>query len=75
MPGRPHPSELLDRVPEELNQLVGLVGDQATVAARIQEYVRACADDVVIVPSATDDDPNGEHTLKLAAEIAARQED
>jgi probable F420-dependent oxidoreductase len=72
---RPHPSELLDRVPEELNHLVGLVGDQATVAARIQEYVRAGADDVVIVPSATDDDPMGEHTLKLAAEIAARQED
>jgi alkanesulfonate monooxygenase SsuD/methylene tetrahydromethanopterin reductase-like flavin-dependent oxidoreductase (luciferase family) len=62
-------------VPEELNHLVGLVGDQATVAARIQEYVRAGADDVVIVPSATDDDPIGEHTLKLAAEIAARQED
>jgi alkanesulfonate monooxygenase SsuD/methylene tetrahydromethanopterin reductase-like flavin-dependent oxidoreductase (luciferase family) len=71
---RPHPSELLARVPAELNRVVGLVGDQAEVAARIKEYADAGADDIVIVPSATDDDPAGARTLKLAAEVAARQE-
>jgi probable F420-dependent oxidoreductase len=69
---RPHPSELLAKVPAELNQVVGLVGDSATVEARIREYAAAGADDVVIVPSASADDPAGERTLKLAAEIGDR---
>jgi probable F420-dependent oxidoreductase len=69
---RPHPTDLLARVPPELHRVVGLVGDGAEVEARIAEYVRAGADDVVIVPSATDDDPAGGRTLKLAAEIANR---
>jgi probable F420-dependent oxidoreductase len=69
---RPHPAELLARVPVELNQTVGLVGDAARVRQRIREYADAGADDVVIVPSATDDDPAGEHTLKVLAEIAGQ---
>ncbi len=64
---RPHPAELLARVPVELNQVVGLVGDPAAVAARLREYTDAGADTVVIVPSATDDDPAGEHTLRTLA--------
>jgi alkanesulfonate monooxygenase SsuD/methylene tetrahydromethanopterin reductase-like flavin-dependent oxidoreductase (luciferase family) len=56
----------------ELNQTVGLVGDAARVRQRIREYADAGADDVVIVPSATDDDPAGEHTLKVLAEIAGQ---
>lgn len=69
---RPHPSDLLKRVPPEVNQVLGLHGDADTVAARIKEYAAAGADDVVIVPSATDDDPAGEHTLRVAAEISAQ---
>jgi probable F420-dependent oxidoreductase len=66
----PHPGELLARVPPALNQVVGLVGDLATVRNRIGEYADAGADDVVLVPSATDDDPAGRRTLTMAAELA-----
>lgn len=69
---RPHPGDLLARVPTGLNQVTGLVGDAAHVAARIDEYIAAGADDVVIVPSASDDDPAGHRTLTLAAEIGQR---
>ncbi len=66
---RPHPKDLLDRVPPELNQVTGLVGDAARVERRIKEYAAAGADDIVIVPSATDDDPAAERTLRMAAQI------
>lgn len=64
---RPHPTELLARVPVELVQAVGMVGDEAAISARIGEYAAAGADDVVIVPSATDDDPAAERTLRVVA--------
>ena len=67
----PHPRDLLERIPDELCTQVGLVGDRAAVRDRIDQFRRAGADDVVIVPSATDDDPAGAHTL---AEIAAIRE-
>jgi len=66
----PHPTGLLARVPDELNAVVGLVGGADVVAARIGEYRAAGADDIVIVPAATADDPAGERTLRMAAEIA-----
>lgn len=69
---RPHPADLLARVPARLNDVVGLVGDPARVTARIAEYLAAGVDDMVIVPSATDADPFGESTLRAAADIAAR---
>jgi probable F420-dependent oxidoreductase len=69
---RPHPSDLLARVPAELNRVVGLVGTVDEVEARIKEYAVAGADDIVLVPSATDDDPAGEHTLRSAADLNAR---
>ena len=68
---RPHPRDLLAAVPAALNSVVGLVGDRDTVAARMQQYLDAGADDIVIVPAATDDDPAGEHSMRVAAEIAA----
>jgi probable F420-dependent oxidoreductase len=68
---RPHPSDLLARVPAELNRVVGLVGDAAAAEARIKEYLAAGIDDLVIVPSATGDDPAGERTLRAVAEIGA----
>jgi probable F420-dependent oxidoreductase len=66
---RPHPADLLARVPAELNQVVGLVGTGDEIAARIAEYADAGADDIVLVPAATDDDPAGEHTLRVAASL------
>ena len=65
----PHPADLLARVPEELNAVTGLVGDAARVERRIKEYAAAGADDIVLVPSATDEDPFAERTLRIAAEI------
>ncbi len=69
---RPHPGDLLARVPAELCRVVGMVGTADEVAARIKEYAAAGADDVVLVPSATDDDPAGENTLRVAADLRAR---
>lgn len=69
---RPHPTKLLERVPPEINTVLGLFGSATEVAARIKEYAAAGADDVVLVPSATDDDPAGENTLRAAAEIGTR---
>jgi alkanesulfonate monooxygenase SsuD/methylene tetrahydromethanopterin reductase-like flavin-dependent oxidoreductase (luciferase family) len=68
----PHPRDLLDRVPAQLNQVVGLVGDAQRVEERMKEYLAAGVDDLVIVPSATDADPAGARTMRVAAEIAAR---
>lgn len=68
---RPHPKELLARVPDELCEQVGLVGDRAEVSRRIDQFRQAGADDVVVVPSATDDDPAGAHTLAEIARVSA----
>lgn len=68
----PHPSQLLARVPVELVRVTGLLGDESTIAARIAEYITAGADDIVIVPSATEDDPAGERTLRVMAEVGTR---
>ena len=69
---KPHPRDLLAAVPVELVERVGIVGDEAAVEARIGEYAAAGADDVVIVPSATDDDPAAENTLRVVAGIRKR---
>jgi alkanesulfonate monooxygenase SsuD/methylene tetrahydromethanopterin reductase-like flavin-dependent oxidoreductase (luciferase family) len=68
----PHPTELLAAVPAELNETVGLIGDAAAVETRIGEYLDAGADDIVVVPAATDDDPAGRRTLTVVADIARR---
>ncbi|HEV7205220.1 MAG TPA: LLM class F420-dependent oxidoreductase [Jatrophihabitans sp.] len=69
---RPHPADLLARVPAELNEVVGLVGDAVAVEARMRSYLAAGVDDLVVVPSATDDDPAGAHTLEVLVDIAGR---
>lgn len=69
---KPHPAELLERVPAELASVTGLIGDTGHVERRIKEYAAAGADDIVLVPSASDDDPAAERTLRLAAEISDR---
>ena len=67
----PHPRDLLAAVPVELVAAVGLVGDRETVRSGMIDYLDAGADRIVIVPSATDDDPAGAATLRTAADIAA----
>ncbi|MEO5875171.1 MAG: LLM class F420-dependent oxidoreductase [Streptosporangiaceae bacterium] len=57
-----HPRELLPALPPEITGVVGLVGDLASVRARLAEYAQAGVDEVAIVP-ATGGDPGGERTL------------
>ena len=68
----PHPKELLAAVPASLNEVVGLIGSATDVETRLREYLDAGADTIVIVPAATDEDPAGEHTMRVAAQIAER---
>ena len=70
----PHPKDLLAAVPLSLNQVVGLVGTASEVEARMREYLAAGADTIVIVPAATDEDPAGEYTMRVAAQIADRMD-
>ncbi|MER5888184.1 LLM class F420-dependent oxidoreductase [Streptomyces sp. NPDC001941] len=66
---RPHPRELLDAVPHEAIAAVGLVGDRARVRARLAEYAAAGADEVVVIPASTDDDPGGVRTLEAVRSL------
>ncbi|WP_024794375.1 LLM class F420-dependent oxidoreductase [Tomitella biformata] len=67
---RPHPRELLARIPTELVEAVGIIGpDTAAAQARIDAYRTAGVDDIVIVPSCTDADPAGERTLRMLAAL------
>ena len=65
----PPPRELLARVPPELPRAVGLVGDIATVRARLDEYAAAGVDELALV-AATAGDPGGERTLRALAPTA-----
>ncbi len=67
--GRPHPRELLERIPDELIDAVSLIGSQSHVRQRISDYRAAGVDEIVVVPSCTDDDPAGERSLTNIAEI------
>ncbi|WP_019631214.1 LLM class F420-dependent oxidoreductase [Actinomadura atramentaria] len=60
---RPHPRDLLAAVGPEVAASVGLLGGDAEVRARLAEYAAAGADEVVVIPASTDDDPGGERTL------------
>lgn len=60
---RPHPRDLLKAVPYELSASVGLIGDPATIEARIEEYAAAGVDEIALVAASTDDDPGGVRTL------------
>ncbi|MFE3258008.1 LLM class flavin-dependent oxidoreductase [Nocardia sp. NPDC059091] len=61
--GGAHPRAVLAAIPDELPAAVGMFGDTRTVAARLGEYGAAGADEVVIVPVTTADDPAGYRTL------------
>lgn len=60
---RPHPKELLAAMPDELMSAIGLVGSEAEIAHRLEEYRAAGADEVCLVP-ATAGDAGGRRTLE-----------
>lgn len=66
---RPHPAEVLGRIPDELPAAVGAIGDAHTVRARVLEYFAAGADEVILNP-ATEGDPGGHATLALVRDLA-----
>lgn len=62
--GRPHPKELLERMPAELMSAIGLVGSESAISERLEQYRAAGADEVCLVP-ATAGDPAGSRTLEI----------
>lgn len=61
---RPHPKELLAAMPDQLISAIGLVGPEAAITERLEEYRAAGADEVCLVP-ATAGDPGGLRTLEI----------
>lgn len=55
-------NDLIDALPNDAAQAVGLVGDRAEVADRMRAYADAGLDEVAVVPM-TAGDPKGERTL------------
>jgi probable F420-dependent oxidoreductase len=64
---RPHPGELLAAIPPEIVGHVSLVGNEATVRARLAEYADAGVDEIALVPGSCDADPAGAGTLTALA--------
>lgn len=67
---RPHPKELLERMPGELVSAIGLVGSEQAISERLEEYRAAGADEICLVP-ATAGDPAGERTLSAMRALIA----
>jgi probable F420-dependent oxidoreductase len=65
---RPHPKELLARIPDALLECVALIGDSVEIMDRLDAYAEAGVDEVALVPASTDTDPCGEATLKALAD-------
>jgi len=65
---RPHPKELLAAMPDELLAAIGLVGSEAVIGERLEEYRAAGADEVCLVP-ATAGDPGGLRTLETMSKF------
>lgn len=68
---RPHPKELLARIPNELVQAIGPVGGQSVVAATIDEYRAAGVDEFAFIPT-SDGDPGGVRTMTALRELFPR---
>jgi probable F420-dependent oxidoreductase len=59
---RPHPRELAERIPDELLDAVALVGDEAHIRSRIDQYAAAGIDEIgLVIPPL--DLPTGGTTL------------
>jgi probable F420-dependent oxidoreductase len=67
---RPHPGELLAAIPPEIVGHVALVGEVASVRARLAEYAAAGVDEIALVPGSCDDDPAGVGTLTALAPVS-----
>lgn len=65
---RPHPKKLLAAMPDELVTAIGLVGEYAQIAERIEEYRAAGADEICLVP-ATTGDPGGLKSLQAMRQL------
>lgn len=65
---RPHPRELLARIPEELVTSVAATGTIEEVRSRLRDYGEHL-DEVAMLPSSTDRDPAGRRTLAAVAEL------
>lgn len=65
---RPHPRDLLAAMPEALLPAIGLVGNEQSIADRLQVYRDAGADEICLVP-ATAEDPNGQRTLRAMQQL------
>lgn len=63
---RPHPKDLLAAMPNELPAAIGLVGSEAAIADRLEQYRIAGADEICLVP-ATAGDPGGIRSLTAMA--------
>lgn len=59
---RPHPRDLIEAMPPDLDRTVGLVGTAPEIERRVRAYHAAGIDEVCLVP-VTADDPAGERTL------------
>jgi probable F420-dependent oxidoreductase len=66
---RPHPKELFAAMPDELMAAIGLVGPQADIEKRLDEYRAAGADEVCLVP-ATAGDAGGLRTLQAMRKLS-----
>ncbi|MFC9437671.1 LLM class F420-dependent oxidoreductase [Nocardia sp. NPDC057030] len=67
--GGAHPRDVLAAVPDELPAAVGMFGDTATLTHRLAAYRQAGADEIVVVPATSAEDPAGRHTLEALARI------
>ncbi len=65
---RPHPKEILARMPPEMAGVVGMAGDANTIRRRMAEYRAAGVDEICIVPT-TADDPAAERTFSAVKAI------
>ncbi|WP_246003038.1 LLM class F420-dependent oxidoreductase [Nocardia tenerifensis] len=64
-----HPRDVLAAVPDELPAAVGIFGDDLTLRRRLDAYRDAGADEIVVVPATSADDPAGHRTLETLARI------
>lgn len=63
---RPHPRELLARIPDAMIDEVAAIGEMPTVRARLDDYLKG-VDGVVMLPCSTESDPGGALTLAAIA--------
>lgn len=66
---RPHPRELLAKIPDELVRGVSIIGGETVISKRVEQYAAAGIDELIIQPTSTDDDPGARDTLAAVARV------